>query len=137
MSLTELMKRYIAMWNEPDPDRRRAAIRQLWRADAVHLLQSPADIRDRAASLGFDGPVLQARGHDALEARVTRAYDEFVAPGAFVFRPRGDAGRLLDLVTFRWEMVPPGGGEVAGAGLEVLRLDAEDRIAADYQFIEA
>ena len=33
-------------------------------------------------------------------------------------------------------MIPAGGGEVAGAGLEILLLDADGRITTDYQFIE-
>jgi hypothetical protein len=79
----------------------------------------------------------EARGHDALDVRVTRAHEEFVAPGTFVFRPRGAATRVQDVVTLRWEMVPASGGEPAGAGLEVLVLDAEGRIRRDYQFIES
>jgi hypothetical protein len=33
-------------------------------------------------------------------------------------------------------MVPTGGGEPAGAGLEILVLDEDGRINTDYQFIE-
>jgi hypothetical protein len=67
---------------------------------------------------------------------VARAYQEFVAPGTFVFRSRGDADRLRDVVKFRWEMVPRDGGAAAGAGLEILVLGADGRIVGDYQFIE-
>jgi hypothetical protein len=34
-------------------------------------------------------------------------------------------------------MIPADGGEVAGAGLEVLVLDKDGRITTDYQFIES
>jgi hypothetical protein len=44
--------------------------------------------------------------------------------------------RLHDVVKFNWEMVPRGGGAVAGVGLEVLVLDDDGRIRIDYQFIE-
>ncbi|MEU7869240.1 hypothetical protein [Dactylosporangium sp. NPDC049140] len=132
----DIIDRYVALWNEPDPNRRREAVRELWARDAVHVLQPPAELRAVAAGLGFDRPVLEARGHEALERRVTRAYEEFVAPGAFAFRARGDGERLRDVVKFRWEMVPTAGGDVAGVGLEVLLLDPDGRIAADYQFIE-
>ena len=47
------------------------------------------------------------------------------------------AARLGDVVKFRWEMVPVGGGDVAGVGLDVFLLDDEDRIQEDYQFIES
>ena len=135
-TLEDLVESYVAVWNEPDPERRRAAVRELWAPDAVHVLQPPEEIRRVAAGIGFDRPVLEARGHDALDVRVTRAHDEFVAPGGYVFRARGDADRLRDVVKFRWEMVHRD-GPVAGVGLEVLVLAADGRIAADYQFIEA
>jgi hypothetical protein len=134
--LRQLVDRYVALWNEPDPERRRATVRALWSAEGVHLLQPPEEMRRAAEALGFDRPVLEARGHRALEFRVTRAHQEFVAPGAFVFRPRGDADRLQDVVRFGWEMVPPGGGEAVGAGVEILVLGSDGRIARDYQFIE-
>jgi hypothetical protein len=131
-----LANRYVAVWNEPDPARRRAAIRELWSADATHVLQPPDQMRTAAAGLGFDRLVLQARGHDALEARVTRSHQEFVAPGRFVFRSRGDADRLHDVVKFHWEMAHRDGGAVAGVGLEILLLGPDGRIERDFQFIE-
>jgi len=134
--LKTLTDRYIAIWSESDPERRRAAVRQLWSPDGVHVLQPPQAMRQAAEGLGFDRLVLEARGHDALESRVARAYEEFVAPGAFVFRSRGDADRLHDVVKFRWEMVSRSDGDVAGAGLEILLLGADGRIVRDYQFIE-
>ncbi|RGA04072.1 hypothetical protein DI270_015245 [Microbispora triticiradicis] len=134
--LKNLTDRYVAVWSEPDPERRRAAIRELWSPDAVHILQPPQEMRQAAEGLGFDRLVLEARGYDALELRVTRAYEEFVAPGAFVFRSRGDAERLHDVVKFRWEMVARGGGDASGIGLEILMLGADGRIVSDYQFIE-
>jgi len=68
--------------------------------------------------------------------RVTRAYQEFVAPGEFTFKPRDNADRLHNVVKFNWEMISSRGGEVAGVGLEILILDEDGRIKTDYQFIE-
>jgi hypothetical protein len=136
IDLKSFTDRYVAGWSEPDPERRRAAVRELWSADAVHVLQPPQEMRQAAEGLGFDRLVLEARGHDALERRVTRAYEEFIAPGTFVFRSRGDADRLHNVVKFHWEMVPRTGGDVAGVGLEILILGADGRIVSDYQFIE-
>jgi hypothetical protein len=93
-------------------------------------------VRQAAAGLGFPSLVLQARGHEELEARVTRTYHEFVASGEYTFRWRDNADRLGDVVKFNWEMSPAEGGEAACAGLEVLVLDKDGRITADYQFIE-
>ncbi|MEV0306579.1 hypothetical protein [Nonomuraea fuscirosea] len=135
IDIREPVGRYVAVWNEPDAGLRRKAVAELWTEDGVQLLQPPQDIREAAAALGVT-PILEARGHEALEARVTRSYEKFVAPGEFFFRPRDNADRLADIVKFTWEMVPTDGGEPVGAGLEILVLGADGRIRTDYQFIE-
>lgn len=132
----ELVRRYVAVWIEPDAELRRKAIQGLWAEDGAHVLQPPQEIRQAAAELGFPSVTLEARGHDALEIRVTRAYQDFVAPGEFTFRARDNADRLGDIVKFNWEMVPVGGGAAAAVGLEILVLGEDDRIKTDYQLIE-
>lgn len=132
----ELVRRYVAAWNEPDAGRRRAAIQGLWAEDGAHILQPPQEIREAAAAVGFPAATLRARGHDALEIRLTTAYEEFVAPGKFTFRARDNAERLEDVVKFNWEMISADGGEVAAVGLEIFFLGADGRIKTDYQFIE-
>ena len=128
-----LVRRYVAVWTEPDPAKRRDAIEQPWTDDGAHVLQPPVEIRDAAAALGFAHPTLEVRGYDEIEARVTRAYDDFVAPGEYTFRASGPAVRLHDVVKFRWEMVPVGGGEAVGGGVDVFVLD-DGRVRTDYQF---
>ena len=137
IDMQDLTSRYVAAWNEPDPARRRQAIRELWTEDGTHVLQPPAEFRQAAAGLGFSSAALEARGHDQLEIRVTRAYQDFVAPGEFIFRPRDNVDALRNVVKFNWEMVPAGGGEAAAIGLEILILGPDGRIEADYQFIES
>ena len=129
-----LAQRYVVVWTEPDPATRRKAIEQLWTEDGAHVLHPPVEIRDAAAALGFARTTLEARGYDEIEARVTRAYEEFVAPGDYTFRASGQAVRLHDLVKFRWEMVPVGGGEAVGGGVDVFVLDDDGRVHTDYQF---
>ncbi|MGW0807930.1 hypothetical protein [Nonomuraea sp. NPDC002799] len=130
----ELAGRYIALWNEPDPGLRRKAIEEVWAGDGIHVLQPPQQIRELAAGLGFGSTTLRASGHDEIEVRVLRSYEKFVASGEFFFRSRGDALRLHDVVKFTWEMVPAGGAEAVGGGLEVLMLGEDGRITADYMF---
>jgi hypothetical protein len=137
MTELEIVDRYVAVWNETDPSRRAGIVRTLWTDDAVHLLQPPKEIADGAASVGFFDLVLEARGHAALDRRVTRAHQEFVGDGHFTFRSRGDAERLRNVVKFRWEMVDRDTGEVAGVGLQFLVLGPDGRITDDYQFIES
>jgi hypothetical protein len=129
----DLVQRYVAVWTEPDPAKRRDAIEQLWTEDGAHVLQPPVEIRDAAAALGFGDTTLEARGYDEIEARVARAYDDFVAPGEYIFRASGPAVRLRDVVKFDWEMVPVGGGAAVGGGVDVFVLD-DGRVRTDYQF---
>ncbi|MEO6087524.1 MAG: hypothetical protein ABIQ18_30880 [Umezawaea sp.] len=131
-----LTDRYVALWNEPDADLRRTAVRELWAENGSHVLQAPLDVRRTAGELGFGSAVFEARGHVELERRVSLAHQEFVAPGTFTFRSRGNADRLHDVVKFTWEMVSPN-GDLGGVGLEVLLLDPDGLIHRDYQFIES
>jgi hypothetical protein len=133
----ELTDRYMALWNEPDSERRRAAIAELWTEDGAHILQPPQEAREIAARPGIGlTAAFEARGHAALEARATSAYEEFIAPGEFSFRRRDNVERLADVVKFNWEMVSKD-GEVAAVGLAFLVLAPGGRIRRDYQFIES
>jgi hypothetical protein len=131
----ELADRYVAVWNEPDSEARRAAVAELWTADGVHILQPGLEVLKSAAGLGMTA-AFEARGHDALAERIRIAHEEFIATGKFVFRRRNDVVQLRDVVKFTWEMVPPGSDDVAGVGMEILVLEGSGRILADYQFIE-
>jgi hypothetical protein len=135
---TVLADRYMAMWNEPDPGARRELIRSLWAPDGAQILADPPEAaRDTAVRLQFGPPSFEVHGHAALEARVTRAYEMFVASGEYRFQPNGARHDLLKgLVTFAWEMVSTADGTHAGGGVEVLDLDDDGKIRRDYQFIE-
>jgi hypothetical protein len=135
IDLRDLAERYIGVWNEPDPGARRKAVEELWGEDALQVLQPPQEMKEEAARIGMRTVALEARGHDALEFRVRRAYEEFVAPGEAVFRAHGDPRRLHDVVTFGWHWSPVDGGAPQGGGLQVLLLGPDGRIATDYQFI--
>jgi hypothetical protein len=129
-----LVDRYVAVRNEPDADRRRSVVVELWTEDAIHVLEPPQEVREAGEALDVT-PIFQARGHRELEARVSRAYEKFVAPGEYSFRSQGAARRLGDVVKFKWEMVSAS-GDPAGGGLEFVIVDADGRIRLDYQFIE-
>ncbi|WP_369231418.1 hypothetical protein AB5J56_07950 [Streptomyces sp. R21] len=132
----DLIERYIGVWNEPDPEIRRKTVHELWAEDGLHALRPPQEMHDTAVGLGFTSAVLEARGHEELHARVTRAYDEFIAPGTYVFRIQEPAQRLRDVVTFRWEAFHNEEGQATGGGREFLVLDEDGRITADYQFVD-
>lgn len=132
----QLAERYLALWNEPDADRRRRAIAELWTEGGRHLLQPPQEIRAIAAQPGIGlTPVLEARGHAEIEARVASAHEHWVGSGGLTFRGRDDADRIGDVVKFGWEAVGQD-GEVFGGGLNVLLLAADGRIERDHVFVD-
>ncbi len=116
-STNELINGYVALWNESDPQRRRARIAELWAGDGVHFTRS-----------------LEARGYDAIEARVADAYRKWVAAEGFVFRPYGAADDPHHGVRFGWQMVPARGGEIAAVGTVFIVRGSDGRILCDYQF---
>jgi hypothetical protein len=134
-SASELADRYIALWNEPDPDRRREMIAGLWTEDGSHILQPPVEIREVAARPGIGlTAILEARGYAEIEARAATGYEEWVASEGLSFRRRDDVQRLHDVVKFHWEAVTPD-GEVFAVGLNFFVLAADGRIERDYTFV--
>ena len=133
----ELAERYVALWNEPDADRRRRTIAELWTEDGRHILQPPEEIREIAAQPGIGlTAILEARGYEEIEARAASAYEHWVGSEGLSFRGRDDADRLGDVVKLHWEAVATD-GEVVAVGLSFLVLAADGRIERDYTFIVA
>jgi hypothetical protein len=133
----DLAQTYIALWNEPEADRRRRMIAELWAEGGRHILQPPQEIREIAARPGIALPaILEARGHEQIEARAASAYEHWVGSEGLSFRGRDDVERLGDVVKFHWEAVATD-GEVAAVGLNFLILAADGRIERDYTFVVA
>ena len=133
----KLADRYLALWNEPDADQRRRMIGELWTEDGRHILQPPQEIREIAARPGLAmTAILEARGHEEIEARAASSYEHWVGSEGLSFRGRDDAERLGDVVKFHWEAVAKD-GEVFAVGLNLLVLAADGRIERDYTFVVA
>ncbi|TWT03057.1 hypothetical protein [Reyranella sp. CPCC 100927] len=115
--LHELVSRYVAVWNEPDPVSRRQQIAALWADDGSHFT-----------------PNQDYHGYTALETRITGAYDKWVRDGGHVFRPRDPVDGHHDTVRFQWEMVRD--NTVVSVGFDFLLLGEDGRIRADYQFLD-
>src|SRR5919106_3569806 len=136
-SAAELAERYLALWNEPDADRRRRRIAELWTEDGRHILKPPQEIRAIAAQPGIGlTAILEARGHEQIEARVTSAYEHWVGSEGLSFRGRDDADRLGDVVKLHWEALAKD-DTVFAVGLSFLVLAADGRIERDYTFVIA
>jgi hypothetical protein len=110
--------RYVALWNEPDAEIRRRTIEELWAPDGANYTQS-----------------MHAVGYDALDVRVTSAYEDYVGSGKYVFRSHLPAVGHHGAVKVTWEMVSVPEEEIASIGIEFLVLDDQGRIASDHQFI--
>ncbi len=117
--LDGFITRYVSMWHERDPVRRRELIVGLWAEDGEDYTHK-----------------FVARGIDEIIARVTRAHEKWVAAKGYVFQPAGNTDSHHNLVKFFWQMVPKAGGPIAARGLDVFVLREDGRIRALYQFSE-
>src|ERR671924_1610464 len=136
-SAAEFAQRSVALWNEPDADRRRRMIAKLWVENGRHILQPPQEIRGIAAQPGIAmTAILEARGYEEIEARAASAYKHWVGSEGLSFRGRDDVERLGDVVKFHWEAVAKD-GTVFAVGLNFLVLAADGRIKRDYTFVVA
>jgi hypothetical protein len=107
---------YTSIWSESDAQRRRAAIAELWADGGVEYVEGT-----------------QFRGHEALDARVSQAYSEFVAGGSYLVT-RADRVALFDhIIVLTIQLVATDHGTVAWAARVFLVMDEDGRIREDYQ----
>jgi hypothetical protein len=115
MATAQIAARYLAVWSEPDPVSRGAAIAGLWAPDGAEFVEGA-----------------QFRGHEELAARIAAAYQEFVASGRYAVTATPEVTRHDDIITLIIQLTTPG-GEIAWAARVFLLLDAGDLIREDYQ----
>jgi hypothetical protein len=108
--LNELVARYIAAGNEPDPDQRRALVVDLWNETAIRY--NHAGRQD---------------GRDAIADAVASTYARFGARG-LRFRPIGSPVGHHQALKFGWEMVAAETGEVDSIGTTFLLLTLDNMI---------
>ena len=92
---------YVQVWNEPDAEVRRRTIEALWVPGGANYTQSMA-----------------ATGYEALDDRVTSAYEAYVRSGKYRFRRAEPPLAHHNAVKVQWEMVTVDDGSVASVGLE-------------------
>lgn len=115
-----LVQRFVSVWNEKEPGRRRLAVESLWTANGRHYMGAH-----------------DVSGHDALEARVTASHQRNVVEGGGWFRPATAIQNLAGVVKFRWDLAKRNSDEVLSAGIGFLVRDASGKIVADYLFAES
>jgi hypothetical protein len=92
----DVAQRYIAAWNETDPQARQDRVAALWTADGRYV-----------------DPMADVRGRDQIAALIAGVQDQF--PG-FVFRLAGDVDGHHRQARFSWELGPAeGAAPVAGS----------------------
>lgn len=90
--LTDLVDRYIAMWNETDPARRRDLVAEVWTENGSYL-----------------DPMLEGEGRSGIEAMVEAVQARF--PG-HRFRRVGAVDAHHGRVRFAWELAPENGAPI-------------------------
>ena len=111
----DIAQRYIDAWNQTDPALRRAAIDELFSADARYV-----------------DPVAVAQGREAIDSTIAGVQAQF--PG-FVFRLAGPVDGHHDQARFGWKLGPV--GEPAPiVGFDVAVTDATGRIETVLGFLD-
>ncbi len=90
--LTDLIDRYIAMWNETDGARRRDLIARTWTMDATYV-----------------DPMLQSEGRLGIDAMVEGVQQKFPDHR---FRRTSAIETHHDRVRFTWSLAPDGGAAI-------------------------
>ena len=114
-SMTDLVDRYIAIWNETDAPRRRALIARTWTDDALYV-----DPQMRG-----DGPA----GIDAMIAGVQQRF-----PGLKI-RLAGKVDAHNDRLRFGWELGPDSGPAMV-AGVDFAVVASDHRLQSVTGFID-
>ena len=113
---TELATRYLAVWNEPDADKRRAAIAELWTEDG-----------------GYTDPLVAVTGHDGIDAVVSGAREQF--PG-FAFSLLGAVDGHHDVARFQWGLAPEGAAEPVVVGFDIAVVAEDGRLRSVLGFLD-
>ena len=111
-----VVERYIAMWNETDPERRRSIIAETWADDATYL-----------------DPLMSGAGPDGIDAMVAGVQERF--PGhRFELSAGPDAHH--DRVRFAWQLHGADGGAAVATGVDFATLADDGRLRAVTGFLE-
>jgi hypothetical protein len=113
---TNVVARYIEIWNETDAAARQALIAQAWTADGTYL-----------------DPIMRSEGAAAIDAMIAGAQAQF--PG-FRFRRTGKVDAHNGHMRFSWECGPGETGAAVIAGTDFAELAADGRLAAVTGFLD-
>jgi hypothetical protein len=112
---TDLIDRYIAIWNETDAERRRALIARTWTQDARYV-----------------DPLMQGEGPAGIDAMVAGVQQRF--PG-HRFRRISPVDAHNRHVRFAWHLAPEAGPALA-AGVDFGVIAPDGRLASITGFLD-
>ena len=112
----DLIGRYIAAWNETDPERRRDLINRTF-----------------AEAASYVDPMMEGHGHAEIDAMIGGVRERF--PG-LRFRLLGAVDTHHQRVRFSWELAPEAGQSVA-KGTDFAALAEDGRLQSVTGFLDA
>ena len=113
--MQEIVQRYIASWNETDPERRRKLVGELWADQASYI-----------------DPLAAAHGQDEIDAVIAAAQAQF--PG-FVFTLNGPVDAHHQQARFTWDLGPADAEPVA-SGFDVAVMTEDGRLRIVLGFLD-
>jgi hypothetical protein len=115
----EIIERYIASWNQTDPQLRRKLIDEVWAPDATYI-----------------DPLAEALGRDAIDATVAAVQAQF--PG-FTFTLLDAVDTHHSQARFTWGLGPadaPAGAEPVVVGFDVAVAGTDGRLTTVLGFLD-
>lgn len=114
--INPVVDRYIAIWNETDPNTRRDLIAQTWTDDASYL-----------------DPLMSGDSPAGIDAMIAGVQQQF--PG-HQFRLSGAIDTHHDRIRFGWELVPPGSETPFVVGVDFGVVAADGRLRTITGFLD-
>lgn len=111
----DIATRYVQVWNENDPARRRMLIGQMFTPQATYL-----------------DPLMQSTGHDAIDAMVGAAQAQF---SGLRFDVSGGPDGHHDVVRFSWSLGTAGAEPVA-VGTDIAVMAPDGRVEKITGFLD-
>jgi hypothetical protein len=112
----QTVERYIAIWNETDPEQRRNLIARTWSENATYV-----------------DPLMKGDGAAGIDAMIAAVQERF--PG-YEFRLISTVDSHNDRVRFNWELTPGNDEPPLVAGVDFGVLAADGRLQAITGFLD-
>jgi hypothetical protein len=113
--MSDIRERYLACWNESDPERRAALLAASWTPDATYV-----------------DPLVDVAGRAQIAETIGAVQQQF--PG-FVFTPVGEVDVHHNVARFSWGLGPAGADPLV-IGFDLVTTDAEGRVAGVTGFLD-